>query len=78
MVTVAAGREGGEAHGGSAGPPGSHTCHFHSRLWPKPVIGIWKENQKHLVNSSVSPIFLITLHLWTPLCLMHVPALLPA
>ena len=35
MVTVAAGREGGEAHGGSAGPPGSHTCHFHSRFVAK-------------------------------------------
>ena len=29
-VTAAAGREGGEARGGSTGPPGSHTRHFHS------------------------------------------------
>ena len=32
---MAAGREDGKARGGSAGPPGSHTCHFHSRFVAK-------------------------------------------
>ena len=46
-------------------------------LWSKLLVSIWKENQKHLVNSSVSPIFLITLHLQTPLCFNACPCPVP-